>query len=305
MAVDTLRQTKTLMKYFNLLVLHLLSAGLLKAQELILNDGIYYEKPIFRDTTKHKYSLDNISYKLHSVFVYDYFYIDSKGNRSKFLLSKNESSSDNPLNLVAYNSKTGDFIDRIKIEVDDYQKLVALDSTYTQTVYSYSYLKSDGKRSDTTCEAIHKKYSKIEMSCGDEWTGVVDNGKNLWMHPPRLYTFKILQLNPFPFYFRDETVKTWNWHLNTGGFYLDPRWIDQKEKITILFSYKRLPDETIETPMGKLRCKVTEGIGTSDLKVGIVKTKLISYYYPAYGFVRLNYTNVNGTELVMQLVDTK
>jgi hypothetical protein len=126
------------------------------------------------------------------------------------------------------------------------------------------------------------------------------------MHPPRSFTFRILQLNPFPFYYRDQTVSTWSWHLQTGGsHYLDPRWIDQKETIVINFNYKRLPDEILETPLGKLRCKVTHGTGSCELKNGFLKTGLKSFYNPDFGFVRLEYENINGTKLVMQLIDTK
>lgn len=294
------------MKYIQLLILQILSTGLLSAQELVLDDGIYFEKPLPKDTTNHKYSLDNISYKVNSVFIFDYYYVDKDGTKKKFLHTKDESSKDNPLALVSYDDKSSDIIDKIKIEVHDYLKFLATgDPDYTQTAFSYSYLKRNGKPNDTLCEKLKKKNPKFEMPCGDETTGIVDNKKNLWMHPPRTFTFKILQLNPFPFYYRDETVKTWSWNLGTGGSYLDPRWINHQENITINYSYKRLPDETIETPLGKLKCKVTDGSGTCKLKNGQLKTRLKSFYYPNYGFVRLEYENVNGTKLVMQLIDAK
>lgn len=294
------------MKKYILLTFQLLLAGLLSAQELEMEDGIYFEKPLYRDSTDHKYSLDNISYKVNSVFVFDYYYIDKDGTKKKFLKSDKSATIDNPLNLVSYDSNEKNVINKIKIVVDDHLKMfIGNDSDYTQTVFSYMYLRPNETTSDPFCEKHNKEHPKQAFSCGDESTGIVDNKKNIWMHPPRSFTFRILQLNPFPFYYRDETVKNWSWHLTTGGNYLDPRWINQSEKITIEYNYSRQGDEMIETPLGKLRCKVTQSTGSCPLKNGTLKTGLKSFYHPDFGFVRLEYDNVNGTKLVMQLIDTK
>ncbi len=292
------------MKYFSFLILQIVTVGLLNAQDFDFDDGIYFEKPRYRDTTKHKYSLDNISYKLNSVRIYDYYYLDNDGTKKKFLHTKDESSKSNPLNLVPYNNNIYHAIDKIKIIVDDNNKLFSQhDSDYTQTVISYLFLLKNGKSSDTIWAEYKDKHP--ELTFADESTGVVDNKMNLWIHPPRTLTFKILQLNPFPFYCLDENVKTWSWNLGTGGGYLDPRWVKQQDKLTIHYNYKRQPDETIETSLGKLKCKVTFATASTDLKDIPINTSLKSYYYPEYGFVRLEYTNVNGTKLVMQLIDAK
>jgi hypothetical protein len=302
----TFCQTKAFMKYFNFFILQILSTGLLSAQELILDDGIYCEKPLLHDTSNHKYSLDNISYKINSVFIYDYYFLDKSGNKKKFLLTNDISSEENPLNLTSFDNKSDSVIDKIKIEVNDYLRMFSdYDSSYAQTVFSYSYLKRNGKSADTLCEHFKKKIKKFDIPCGDESTGIIDNKKNLWIHPPRTFTFKILQLNPYPFYCLDETVKTWAWNLETGGSYLDTRWINHKEDITIHFSYKRQKDEIVETPLGKLNCKVTDGAGSSELNDFLFKTSLKSFYHPKYGFVRLEYANINGTKLVIQLIDAK
>lgn len=303
---NNLKNAEPRMKNLLFLTFQLLLTGLLSAQELELEDGIYFEKPLYRDSTDHKYSLDNISYKVNSVFVFDYYYIDKDGTKKKFLKFDKSVSNDNPLNLVSYDSKENNAIAKIKIVVEDYLKVFAGDdSDYTQTVFSYMYLKPNENSTDTFCEKYNKKHPKDVFPCGDESTGIVDNRRNLWIHPPRLFTFRILQLNPFPFYYLDVTVKTWSWHLGTAGFYLDPRWINQSEKITIEYNYSRQADEMIETPLGKLRCKVTQATGSCPLQNGSLKTGLKSFYHPDYGFVRLEYENVNGTKLVMQLIDMK
>jgi hypothetical protein len=179
------------MKRCFLLILKVFFTGLLPGQELLLDDGIYLEKPSLKDTTKHKYSRDNISYKINSAFIFDYYYLDKDGHKKKFLRSKNESSVVNPFNLINYDSKNDSVIDKIKINVDDYDIFSQFDSSYTQTTFTYAYVYK-GSMSDSLCQYLRKRNPRVEFRCGDEGTGVVDNKKNLWMHPPRQYTFKIL-----------------------------------------------------------------------------------------------------------------
>ncbi|SFD49806.1 hypothetical protein SAMN05518672_102185 [Chitinophaga sp. CF118] len=290
----------------NITILLILISGVkLFAQKLILDGGIYVEKPDYSSTEKHRYSNDNISYKRKMTFIFDYYYIDNSGVKKKFLLSKNEATIGNPLNLVDYQNSTDSTIDKIKLVItDSVETFPNYDSTYTQTVMSYAYIVKNKKVSDSLCECFEKRgEANRQFLCSGVSTGVIDNYKNLWMHPPRQFTFKILQLNPFPFYYLDESVNHWSWELETGGAYLDPRWINSKEKVKINYDYVRQNDETINSPLGKIKCKVTNGTGTSEFGNTTMKTYLKSYYHPKYGFVRLEYININGTKIVIQLTD--
>jgi hypothetical protein len=275
------------------------------SQELELDDGIYSEKVIKNDTASHRYTIDNISYKLGRTFIYDYYYLDKSGSKFKFIRTENY-SEENPLHLIPIKNINDSTIDKIRIEVSDHLEIMSsYDTTYTQTVFDYSYLDRKGKTKDTLCEYYRKKLKRADMNCMDEGTGVIDNKKNLWIHPPRQYTFKMLELCPFPFHYLDESIKKWGWNLGVGGFYLDPRWINQKEKIQINYEYLRGKDETISTPFGKINCKVTNGTAKSELQSGMLRTYLKSYYHPNYGFVKLEYTTINGSKIVMDLIEMK
>ena len=144
---------------------------------------------------------------------------------------------------------------------------------------------------------------KYQRPCGDEATGVIDNIKNVWMHPPRNYTFKILQLCPYPFYMRDNSTSEWSWELETGGFYLDPRWINATELIKIKYSYKRQKNEVIKTKLGDLDCNVTIANGFSKFNNGELNTELKSYYNDKYGFVKLEYKTVNNSKIIIDLIE--
>ncbi len=272
----------------------LIFVGQLFSQELLFDDGIYIEKPNNLDTSSHRYSRDNISYKLNSTFIYDYYYLDNTGIKKKFLLKK-DWSFDNPMNLTKYENPTESVIDKIKIVVDDNLKMFStFDSTYTQTVFSYYYV--NGKIEDTLFKDF---YNSIER------TGVIDNKKNLWIHPPRNYSFMILELSPFPFYNLDESIDSWSWNLEVGGFYLDQRWIhsEKKDNLNIKYNYTRMKDELINTPFGNVNCKVIYGTATSKYDDTFMETNLKSYYNSKYGFVKLVYSNINNSKICFDLVE--
>lgn len=290
------------MKTLNLILLIVLLSQNLPAQELVLDDGIYVEKPDYTNKEKHRYSRDNISYKLNRRFIFDYYYVDGAGVKKKFLLSNNEGSVGNPLNLASGLQPTDSTIDKIKLAItDSVETFPNYDSTYTQTVVSYSYIVKNSQASDTHCACYEKKKTPARsFLCSGVSTGTIDNYKNLWIHPPRQFTFRILQFNPFPFYYRDEAVKHWSWTVEVGGVYLDPRWVNTRENIKMTFDYVRQKDEIVHCPFGKIKCKVTQAVGTPSNNA-FPKTYLKSYYHPVYGFVRLEYTNINGSKMVIQL----
>lgn len=274
----------------------LIFVGQLSCQELLFEGGIYIEKPNNLDTSLHRYSHDNISYILNRTFIYDYYYLDNTGVKKKFLLKK-DWSFDNPMNLTKYENPSESVIDKIKLVVDDNLKIFSIyDSTYTQTVFSYYYI--NGKISDTLFKDFHN---------GIERTGVIDNKKNLWIHPPRNYSFMILELSPFPFYYLDESVDSWSWDLEVGGFYLDQRWIhcEKKENLKIKYNYTRMEDELVNTPFGNIKCNVTYGTATSKYDNTFMKTHLKSYYNSMYGFVKLEYTNINNSKIYFNLVEVE
>lgn len=269
----------------------------------MLDDGIYIEKPDHSGKEKHRYSHDNISYKLNKRFIFDYYYIDGWGVKKKFLLSNNEANTGNPLNLASGMQPNDSTIDKIKLVItDSVETFPNYDSTYTQTVVSYEYIVKNLQSTDTLCNCYEKKYAPARsFLCSGVSTGTIDNYKNLWIHPPRQFTFRMLQFSPFPFYYRDETVDHWSWKVEVSGVYLDARWVNTKENIKMKFDYERQKDEVVHCALGKIKCKVTQATGTPGNNA-FSKTFLKSYYHPAYGFVRLEYTNINGSKLVIQLV---
>jgi len=289
------------MKYLQTLVFFIISFNSY-SQKLKLEDGVYIEVQNPNDSTLHKYTNDNISYKLNKTFIFNYYYIDSLNRKFKFIENLSFKFN-NPLNLIHTDSLKGNYIEKLKLTVSDPDLFSSFDSSYTETVFSYNYLNNKPLSKDSICSLFKRNNRFYNQPCGDEYTGVIDNRINLWIHPPRIYTFRILQLCPYPFYYLDNTVNEWEWNLTTNGVYLDSRWITFSERITINYNYKRMPDEYLKTPFGILQCKVTYATGILKKENAPFFTSLKSYYHPKYGFVKLEYQLVNKAKMVINLIE--
>jgi hypothetical protein len=157
----------------------------------------------------------------------------------------------------------------------------------TQTVYEWLY------REDTTLTGIPKEH-----------VGAIERAGKFWLHPPRYDKYAILELNPFPdIRLPARKGQTWEWDVYPPDIYSDPAWATWEGWIDVKNRYQTGDTALLDTPLGRLTCRRVQATGTS--KFGT--TALESYFHPQYGFVRLNYRNINGsrTEMEMLSVDVR
>jgi len=129
-------------------------------------------------------------------------------------------------------------------------------------------------------------------------TGLIENEKNIWLHPPREFLFRILELNPFPYIkYPFQIGHTWNWDLEIGGQWGDKRWKEWTGNITNKYQYKITDKKTISTAIGALECYVIESEAKSELGT----TKLTSYFNEQFGFVKLDYTNIDSSTIEIDI----
>lgn len=135
------------------------------------------------------------------------------------------------------------------------------------------------------------------------FTGIVDNPHNIWLHPNRDCLLRILELNPFPYIqFPIKRGKKWEWHLSIGSQWGDQQWKTWEGKIENHYQYKIIKtDQDVKTPMGVLPCAVIKSTAKSELG----KTALTAYYNEKYGFVRMEYVNIDGSRIIIDLVGTQ
>jgi hypothetical protein len=249
-------------------------------QELRYDDGLFIEKMITKDTSIHRYSVDNIVCKPDYIFLFDYYFTNKNGEKQNIAGERNSDFENQKYETTEINSQSLITIENIKMTVTDNLKLfLRMDSTYAQTVIKYEYCDLNG-----------------DIITSEE-TGLIENTKNVWLHPPRNFYFKVLEINPFPF-IRIDTVKNWSWPFQVGGFWSDSKWKEWQGRLDIETTYEKQEDEILETKFGKLQCRVV--VATASSKIG--KSFLKSYFNSVFGFVKLEYTNIDSTKIFMELI---
>lgn len=237
-----------------------------------IENGIVLEKLDSLNRDENRFNTDNTIYTVGRTFIYDYAY-------KKLGIAYKIKLEDEDWKLVETKNKSqNDVLDKITIKVmPGLEPFSRFDPNYSQTVISYGFLPSGF-------------FSK---------TGVVENKHNIWLHPPREYLFRILELNPFP-YIKKPLKKgsKWKWSLTVGESWGDTRWKKWKGKLFIDYEYEIVGKEIIETQLGRLNCHIVRSEATSRLG----STKLISYFNEFYGFVKLEYTNIDQSQITLNII---
>jgi len=271
-------------QYFSLLLFPALYLSQANPDKYIIDeDGITGEKIEQTKTYDENVNANNIIYSVGRKFTYSYYYQNKKGE--KFLIKKGKEI----LQPEGYTISDWEFVDIQKQDNLTIDKLLLQASSgnpftnipgYNQTAISYEYIMKNGE--------------PFTM----ETTGAVENEMNVWIHPPRGSFFEILELNPFPYIKAPYKIGTkWNWKLKIGDHWSDKRWLEWKGSIENMYEYEIVGKKNITTKLGNLECFIID----AKAKSRIGETELLSYFNPVFGFVRLEYKNIDGTKTILEL----
>lgn len=128
-----------------------------------------------------------------------------------------------------------------------------------------------------------------------ERTGLIENDKNLWMHPPRneYPSFRKLQLNAFPFIVYPLKKTSWSWELGVS--------YGEFVRNNVRHDYKNIGKEIIYFKNQKIECwKI---IANSHSNEG-VSTSSIFFFNEKYGFVKMIFNTYDNQEYILELFDT-
>ncbi len=237
------------------------------------DNGLIIEIP--EDTlSPNRYTSDNKTYKAGYEFIYNFKFINKDGDEKYLQIENGEWCFQNEIN-----PKVIKFIKMIVLP--NFGPFKKYQSWYDQTVIRY--------------ELFSYKNSIPSTST----TGLVENEKNIWMHPPRIHLFKILELNPFPYIkFPVELGNEWSWSLRIGSHWSDERWRVWDKEILNVIKYKVVErDVELNMKFGNVLCTKIEATAESSLG----KTVLYSYYNSKYGFVKMVFENINGSTININL----
>lgn len=253
-------------------------------------DGVYVEQFDSTSNASDRYTIDNKIYKGGNKYTYDFYYEDL--TKKKYVFKEVEGASGLPFLervkawvLVPIDNIDSRTINQINLTIKhDLKQKPTRASNYSQTVIAYDYPQKNGEQ----------KFN--------ESTGLIENPKNVWMHPPRKKLFRILELNPFPFIQAPYKVgKKWSWSLKIGSFWGDKRWKTWEKSITNEYEYEITAIKKIDSKIGLLKCYEIKSIANSELG----QTMLTAYFNMKHGFVKLDYINIDSTQIVFELVLTK
>lgn len=253
------------------------------AYQLIEEDGIYVEVFDSTYTDENRYTENNQIYLPGRAFVYDFQHLTEAGQTQSFKDGKDpekwatswafvEPDAENAVKQVIITSRSGlsPFVESIP--------------DYNQTIVSYDYPDATGN------------------SSFNSMSGVIENEQNTWIHPPRDKYFRILELNPFPFAQAPFEVGTsWDWSLRIGAAWGDERWKTWEGVIENKYQYEIKEKKLYQTALGEIECMEIQATATSDLG----ETQLISLFNTEYGFVKLDYTNIDGSKTLLELVEVR
>ncbi|MHC5202485.1 hypothetical protein [Myroides sp. LJL119] len=142
------------------------------------------------------------------------------------------------------------------------------------------------------------KYSDYPILTFRASTGLVENEKNIWFHPPRFGFLKALETCPFPYIKLNKQIGyTWSDQMLISEYWSDKRWGVWKGKLLLKYKYEIIGQQEMETKLGKLN--VTKVYATACSKIG--KSSLVSYFNEKYGFIKLEYTLFNGNKIILEL----
>ncbi|MDW3651408.1 MAG: hypothetical protein R8P61_30295 [Bacteroidia bacterium] len=253
------------------------------AYQLIEEDGIYVEVFDSTYTDQNRFTDNNRIYLPGRAFAYDFFHQTKEGKKQSFKDGRDpekwatswhfvEPDAEAAVKQVIIKSRSGlsPFVESIP--------------DYNQTIVSYDYPDVSGN------------------STFNSMSGVIENEKNTWIHPPRDKYFRILELNPFPFVQAPyEVGNSWDWSLNIGAAWGDERWKEWEGVIENTYQYEIKEKKLYQTALGEIECIEIHASATSDLGL----TQLVSLFNQEYGFVKLDYTNIDSSKTILELVAVK
>lgn len=252
-----------------------------KDYKLVNEEGIYVEVFDSTNVKLTRYTDNNTIYTKKTAFVYSYEHITKDNSKYYFKEDPSIDGWKHSWKFVSADSIDENTILEVKIKIHEGLKpMIEYEPNYNQTVAQYGYLTKDG------------------LSAFNSMSGIIENEKNVWMHPPRDKYFRILELNPFPYIqVPFEVGNTWEWNLKIGDSWADKRWLAWKGGIENTYVYEITDKKKINTVFGELECYIIDATAQSRLGT----TKLTTIFNIDYGFIELNYTNIDKSKTKLKL----
>jgi hypothetical protein len=191
-----------------------------------------------------------------------------------------------PNNSIYYTKKVFTFNVEIRKTTKDISKKKIYLTTFNE-LWPYDNQKWMGWEDDL--QNIKRKES-----------GVLETSTEIFLHPPRKDQYAILEFSPFPIvHFPLSVGKEWDWSLEIGSHWAKMAGIENFDSLyNFNYSYKITNKTTYNFNKSIIDCFVIEANCNSPYG----ESKLISYFNDQYGFVKLEYLNLDGSCFIFSLI---
>ncbi len=249
-------------------------------------DFYTYDYPAFAlDEGPHNPNVDdNIIFKGGRVFTYSYQIFDSLGTEEKIITTYNFTKY-NPVDWKREKLPVEDVlvseypIDSIRIKV--FNNTGNSTQADQQTMIVYEYFNEKGTIVPET-----------------ERTGLFEDSTSIALNPPRNSGFALLQFSPYPeIEFPLSIGKTWNSSQTIPIEWAELVRLEFENPVNVYSTFTVKEQTTLDTPLGMLPVWVIEAVGENRFR----DTKTILYFNEAFGFVKMEFDNVDGSRIVMSL----
>lgn len=146
-----------------------------------------------------------------------------------------------------------------------------------------------GKYADQTKIKYKYCYSSVDTCENRDMTGVYEDKKEIFLHPPRGSMFELLEFAPFyTIHFPLKVGKTWKESIITGKGW------GKYQNIRIKTHYKVLNQDTADKDLYQLSATSKSSLGISTLDYSFHTTK---------GFIKLYYQLFDGRKITFDLIN--
>lgn len=133
-----------------------------------------------------------------------------------------------------------------------------------------------------------------------ERTGLIENYRNIWMHPPRIGLFNLIFSAPWPFVkLPIEENNEWGWSWSYGERWGDRRYVEWDGIVKFDYKYQ-IQNDTVHVLNG-INYPCTQILSEGRSEVGM--NRMAGCFNCEYGFLTFTYTNLDGSSI--SLVATK
>jgi len=185
-------------------------------------------------------------------------------------------------------------------------------------IFLVSHFNNDGSvsRQDTLIlttsgEVFSKEHGQTRSSwsySGEKgwksYSGIEESDTAIWIHPPRTDLYRKLELSPFPMVkYPLEVGNKWTWSLLVGNHYSikgHAEWADTTNE-KFVSNYRITQKAPLSTKLGEISCFEISSFTESNFE----QTELKAHFSTDYGFVRLDYQNIDKGRMTFELIQVK